>query len=80
MTAKTRWKSTKCKYRANVKNVLLHQQIVTQMIIMKNIWTNKWIQYRWWFTSGKKKLELHDIMIVVRSLFNDHNKYILKFS
>ena len=57
-----------------------HVDRVRSANIMKNIWINKWIQYRWWFTSGKKKLELHDIMIVVRSLFNDHNKYILKFS
>ena len=66
------WKSWKSmtNYRTKSK-ILLDQQILIQVIMIKDIW-NK-IQFRWWFTS-EKTIELHDIVIAVKSIFNDGNK------
>ena len=59
MKAKKNSKSMK-KYGAKLK-ILLDQQILTQMIIIKNIL--------------KSNLhELHEVIIVPRSVFNDENK------
>ena len=54
--------------------ILLDQQIITQMVILKNI--RKSSSFKMIIHLCKKKrLELHDTVIFVRSVFNDDNKY-----
>ena len=52
--------------------ILLYQQLMTQTIMMKDIYGNQ-IQLGWWF-AFKKSLELCNIIIVVRAVFSGENR------
>ena len=66
MKAETSWKTME-KYGKKAKILL------TQIIMMKNAW--KWNSIQITIFLWKKKIELYDIVIVVRFVFNDGNKY-----
>ena len=71
MKAETGWKYMKS-YGAKLTILSLDQQIITQMIMMKNVRKSNSVQVMiclW------KKKKLFDIIIVATSVFNDGNKY-----
>ena len=71
MKPKTDWKSMK---KGAKLKILLDQQIITQMVILKNIWKSssfKMIIH----LCQKKKTRAAWHSNIARSVFNDDNKY-----